>query len=98
MQRDQRVKVTFEGTYDEPARGGEAHYVTTAHGTVWVPGIATIEPIADPEPPLKSVVMDNMGDAWQRFANGWACAGGPENYNWAALNKMYAPLKVVWTP
>lgn len=37
----------------------------------------------DPEPPVNSVVIDYMGDVWQRTSEGWSCCRGGATYrNW----------------
>ena len=61
------------------------------------------------EPPIDSVVIDRMGDAWQRFTRGWNCAFHVlhvgeycdeclVDYTWTDLRVEFGPVKVVYTP
>ncbi len=53
-------------------------------------------PTIAPEPPPGSVVLDVDGTAWQGGPN-WSDAGGGGWYDWQELNRLYGPLRIIYT-
>ena len=83
--------------------GGRPEYRLAGGFTLLAPAGQPLERVKPPlpeEPPYKTVVLDDDGQAWQRFApavgdplktSEWSCAGGAADEDWAGLN-AYGPL------
>ena len=102
-----RVRVTFEGKVDATF-AGFPHTVTLDGGTRWgIPGEATVEvlaPALPPEPPVGSVVLDDLGRAWQRRksfrdTSRWkATHHRLGEASWESLKSVAGPLRVLYDP
>ncbi|MGN9782802.1 hypothetical protein ACTMTF_15320 [Nonomuraea sp. ZG12] len=51
------------------------------------------------EPAIYSIVLDEMGDAWQRGQNGlWGCAMGGahyEDWTWGSVQEEFGPTTFI---
>lgn len=78
---------------------------------VLVPLHAVMETFLADEPPVRSVVIDKDGDAWQRAPadmddfdfdpnQPWMIAGGAReiDMDWPSLNQTFGPLTTIHTP
>lgn len=73
----------------------------------WLIDLVINKPAPDPEPPIGSVVLDKIGDAWQRTVGDqsggswWAsCLAWPypNEITWDRLSEAAGPLRVIYTP
>jgi hypothetical protein len=50
------------------------------------------------EPPYDSIVLDGIGDVWQRDTNGWNCATPARSFHgweWSRLRNEYGDIRLI---
>lgn len=93
---------TIEGIYDGQRDG--THGIVVFEGprggfVQCAPAHASIIVLLHDEPNLKSIVVDNDGDAWQRCGVGWrsGAAGMMSTRTWKQLNEDFGPITFLYS-